>query len=364
MCHRRYLCLPSHRIAGYEPSYLVANDLPFTLIALSQSIAFLPWACKFLFSYASDRWSLFGWGHRRPYCFIGLIGSGACFLILSTFRPRGGLFPLYVFLMVMRNCFIATSDGATEGLSVDANIEELSGSLQAWSMGGRMLGMAVGSAVGGPITEHAGYWACLIFLGVAMLSFAPINFFIREERAVDAASGYQHVDHGAGKTGVHNALVVNTGSDAGGDDVRGREIVVSVPTPHDAAGADGGFKPPAFVPAGAAATSGDAPAAAAAPSDTAMGAATPAAGDSIAAEAAGGEGDAGRIEKPLTELQVLWLSLRDPTLLALILYTFVSNLGTYLASFPIVMYAEEKGLSIVDIGCVGAHPCVGVCGCG
>ena len=41
-----------------------------------------------------------------------------------------------------------------------------------------MIGMMVGSAAGGPLAAIS-YQHCMIFLGVVMTSFAPINFFIR-----------------------------------------------------------------------------------------------------------------------------------------------------------------------------------------
>ena len=84
-----------------------------------------------IFSFISDKYNFFGMGWRRPYCLIGLLITAGCFLLLTTFSPAD-YFPLYVFVMVTRNCAIALADGATEGLSVDAGIEESSGAVQAW----------------------------------------------------------------------------------------------------------------------------------------------------------------------------------------------------------------------------------------
>jgi hypothetical protein len=83
--------------------------------------------------------------------------------------------------MMTRNGAVALADGATEGLSVDANVEEISGKLQAWMMVGRMIGMMVGSAAGGPIAAQS-YQNCMLFLGFSMIAFIPINFVIKEER--------------------------------------------------------------------------------------------------------------------------------------------------------------------------------------
>jgi hypothetical protein len=180
-----------------------------------------------IFSFITDKFNFFGLGWRRPYCVIGaslsqprrgapcppprarcargppitacwlltcsplpphrslppslpragLLISGTCFLVLTTFSPSDA-FPLYVFVMVVRNCAIALADGATEGLSVDAGIEESSGAVQAWMMVGRMLGMMAGSAAGGPLAAIS-YQHCMVFLGIVTMAFSPINFFIK-----------------------------------------------------------------------------------------------------------------------------------------------------------------------------------------
>lgn len=41
-----------------------------------------------------------------------------------------------------------------------------------------MLGMMSGSAAGGPLAAIS-YQHCMVFLGVTMACFAPINFFIK-----------------------------------------------------------------------------------------------------------------------------------------------------------------------------------------
>ena len=76
-------------------------------------------------------------------------------LIVIECAPRGLVmcktavttFSTLLQVMIVRNCAIALSDGATEGLSVDAGIEENSGAVQAWMM---VRGVKCASYVIGP----------------------------------------------------------------------------------------------------------------------------------------------------------------------------------------------------------------------
>lgn len=151
-----------------------------------------------------SRYNFFGLGWRRPYVVIGLAVEAACFFVLTTFSPKEHFFA-YVCVMVIRNCAIALADGGAEGLSVDAGVEESSGSLQAWSsefsplgvaseaarphapaataVCGRMLGMMLSAAAGGPIAQDSGYQRCMVFLGAFILLFLPISFFVKVLRA-------------------------------------------------------------------------------------------------------------------------------------------------------------------------------------
>ena len=44
-------------------------------------------------------------------------------------------------MMIVRNIGIAIADTAQEGMSVDCNLDEMSGAMQAWIGVGRMSGM-------------------------------------------------------------------------------------------------------------------------------------------------------------------------------------------------------------------------------
>jgi predicted MFS family arabinose efflux permease len=143
------------------------------------------------------------------------VGTGAAFCLLAAFRPTsGGWFALYVLLMVTRNAWVAVSDGGAEGLSVDANAEEVSGTMQAWVMGGRMAGLALGSAAGGPVTERMGYSCLLLLLGGVIAAFAPISCAVREERVEHADSGNSSNLPGDAETGLELEPLARSGKES------------------------------------------------------------------------------------------------------------------------------------------------------
>lgn len=182
-----------------DPAYLAAVGLSCALISTSRAVGFLPFLCKFAFSFISEcvrcvslgregfrvyglpfcsRFNFFGWGWRRPYITLGLVCSAVCFFILTAIPPRES-FALYVIVSVLRNSAISLADGGAEGLSVDAGVEASSGALQAWSMAGRALGMMLWAAAGGYIAERSGYAACLAAVGAFVLCCVPGGWFVK-----------------------------------------------------------------------------------------------------------------------------------------------------------------------------------------
>ena len=325
---------------GMEPSYLFSLGISMPMIALNQSIAFIPFALRLVFARLSDVFNPLGLGHRRPFCVLGLFISGLCFLLLTLSPPSGRLFPLYITTLVLRNIGIAIADGATDGFSVDAGLEDNSGGVQACMMIGKMGGLIISSAIGGPLAAVS-YPACLTFLGLSTLAFIPINCLVQEEDAgwdestppppreglppppalpeveakvvvpapppptsppaLHAPAHRPHSETDEEQAGlVDNTSVITGEDDNDMDELTGK--VAGVPTP----------------------TSGDTTAAP--PPQPAPPARTP--------------------------WQVLLAQLREPAVIGLVVFTFVTQLGAFLASFPVVMYLETQAnpFDVTEIG--------------
>lgn len=164
---------------AYELSYLSAYDVSVANIALAQTLGVLPMFVKGILSLPSDLARV-----RRIFIALGLILSGSMFIIKVTFNPNQS-FWAYCLCLMLRNTGAAISDGAADGLIIDADVEALSGTISAWQGVGRMAGLILSTILGAVIigepATYAGFSGCLIFLGAWMLLSAPVAGIVKEE---------------------------------------------------------------------------------------------------------------------------------------------------------------------------------------
>ena len=159
---------------AYELPYLSSNCVTVANIALAQTLGVVPMIIKGALCVPSDVLRI-----RRPFVAAGLLLSGIVFFLQSTFNPLSG-FALYILCLILRNTGAAISDGASDGLTIDAGIDELSGTLSAWQGVGRMAGLIVSTAVGAQIAQRT-FAGLLMFLGAWMLASAPVAALVKEE---------------------------------------------------------------------------------------------------------------------------------------------------------------------------------------
>lgn len=78
-------------ILGYFASvnalYLMESGFNMARVGIFSTIALIPFVIKILFGMLSDRYNLFGLGHRKPYIFIGLLVQLVCLLIVANVNP-------------------------------------------------------------------------------------------------------------------------------------------------------------------------------------------------------------------------------------------------------------------------------------
>lgn len=116
---------------------------------------------------------------RRPFVAFGLILSAIMFFSASSFSPSAQ-YGLYIVCLMLRNTGAAISDGASDGLTIDADVDALSGTLSAWQGVGRMSGLILSTLVGGAIASQS-FAGLLIFLGAWMLLSSPVALIVKEE---------------------------------------------------------------------------------------------------------------------------------------------------------------------------------------
>jgi PAT family beta-lactamase induction signal transducer AmpG len=145
-------------------------------IAIVASLALLPFVIKWLYGIISDRFSLFGRGHRVPYMQIGLICTAIAFAV-AYFVDPGKSFGVLAAMVLTATFFMALFDTTADALAVDVIVPEDHGRVQAFMSGGRAVGLVLLSLVFGVIADAAGYQ--VIFLVIAALMLVPLAYVTR-----------------------------------------------------------------------------------------------------------------------------------------------------------------------------------------
>ena len=140
-------------------------------LAIVASLALLPFIIKWIYGMISDRYPLFGRGHRVPYMMIGLVSTSIAFAIAFFIDPSES-FGLLAAMVLVATFFMALFDTTADALAVDVVPPDDHSRVQAWMTGGRALGLVVLSLVFGWIADSVGYQS--IFLVIAALLLIPL----------------------------------------------------------------------------------------------------------------------------------------------------------------------------------------------
>ena len=135
---------PHMRSEGIDPDRL----------AIVTSLALLPFVIKWIYGILSDRFNLFGRGHRVPYMQIGLVATAIAFAIAFFIDPSES-FGLIAVMVLAATFFMALFDTTADALAIDVVVPADHGRVQAWMQGGRALGLILLSLVFGVIADQA-----------------------------------------------------------------------------------------------------------------------------------------------------------------------------------------------------------------
>ena len=152
--------------SAFNVIYLRSFDLSFSLIGIVGGITLIPFILKIFIGLLSDRFSLFGRGHRKPYIILGLVLQSLAFLLIPAFSPANQ-FGLYLTCMILASLGMSTYDTTTDGLSIDTSPPEDRGLVQGIMVGGRALSAVVTAAIIGVLSER-GQWSWVFFLIAAL----------------------------------------------------------------------------------------------------------------------------------------------------------------------------------------------------
>lgn len=108
---------------NFLPRYMSEGGVPENQVRLAKTVAMLPFLVKFLAGPLSDRFPLFGLGHRKPYILIGLLLQGVGLLLLTLVNP-GAHLAAFTALAVLTVAGLALYDTCTDGLIVNVTPPE------------------------------------------------------------------------------------------------------------------------------------------------------------------------------------------------------------------------------------------------
>lgn len=153
---------------NFQKPYLDSLGINPDTIGLLTLILQLPFIFKIFIGMASDKFNLFGMGHRKPYMILGLLLAAVAFGS-ATFAPPDTSFILFAVLITLGSFSVTLFDSTTDGLAVDTTPHEEQGTVQGIMVGGRAAAFILLSLLFGSLTQTQGYRIVFPIIGLSML---------------------------------------------------------------------------------------------------------------------------------------------------------------------------------------------------
>lgn len=145
-------------------------------------LLYLPWALKFLWAPAVDRFSVVRLGRRRFWLLVCQSGLVACFLA-AAFTPPDTRLPALMAILLLIAVLASIQDIATDALAVEATASERRGFVSGAGVGGAYLGFLVGIGLWLPVYAAAGWaTAMAVMAGCLAIATLPALFARRLDR--------------------------------------------------------------------------------------------------------------------------------------------------------------------------------------
>jgi PAT family beta-lactamase induction signal transducer AmpG len=162
--------IQAYQLNFFKP-HMDSEGIDADRLAIVASLGLLPFVIKWVFGLVSDRYPLFGRGHRVPYMLIGLVATAVAFGVAFFIDPSES-FPILAAMVLAATFFMALFDTTADALSVDAVDESDHAAVQAWMNGGRAVGLVLVSLGFGILADAFGYR--YIFLVISGLLLVPL----------------------------------------------------------------------------------------------------------------------------------------------------------------------------------------------
>ena len=163
-------------LRNFLKPFLDSQGIDVDVIGLFAGLLLIPFVLKIFIGMLSDRVNLLGYGHRKPYIIIGLLGGALAFVIAAFMLPITHFAPFAVLILLGAFC-VALFDSTADGLAIDVTPMPEQGRVQGVMVGSRAAGFIILSLVFGTMVQRQGQET--VFLVIAATMVLPILLVVR-----------------------------------------------------------------------------------------------------------------------------------------------------------------------------------------
>ena len=176
--------ITSYQLNFFKP-HMSSEGIDADRIAIVATLALLPFIIKLIYGLISDRYDLFGRGHRVPYMILGVVLCSAAFFAAYFIDPSAN-FALLAAMVLAATFAMALFDTTADAFAIEAIPPEDYSRVQSFMTGGRAIGLITLSFVFGILAARFGF--SVIFLVTSAILLLPLLLLVQvKETAVRSA---------------------------------------------------------------------------------------------------------------------------------------------------------------------------------
>lgn len=163
------------------PTWLAANGQSTAVVASAVAAASLPWSLKFLAGLFMDRYTWRPMGRRRPWLIGSQAGIVTTLVIAATLSPSASDTAVVISIIFALSIMTAVQDVALDALVVDLTPQGEMGRMNGFMFGGKVLGIAGGSAITSYLLQYYGFSLSMLGM-IGFFALPALSIVLVRER--------------------------------------------------------------------------------------------------------------------------------------------------------------------------------------
>ncbi len=163
------------------PSWLAVNGQSAAAVGSVVAAVSLPWSLKFIFGAVVDRYTFLPMGRRRAWLIGAQLLIVAIFTLMAIRSPAPDEIWLVVGFVFVLSAFTALQDVALDAMVIDLTPDEEMGKINGCMFGGKLSGIAVGSALTAYFLEYHNF-AVAMLVALGLFAIPAISAILIRER--------------------------------------------------------------------------------------------------------------------------------------------------------------------------------------